>query len=145
MKHNFSEKNWRSSPRTYHHIQKNRLQYHLFFQLANRPSYTENFWWRKMLLNSITIKPLTQKDSVEISLESINNNGITKNNAREVRAISTNTTEINKDICDTQNNIVVDHIKMIQRKFMVTSFTIICWKTQDKETTVSLIRAPKCQ
>ena len=79
-----------------------------------------------MLLNSITIKPLTQKDSVEISLESINNNDITKNNAREVRAISTNTTEINKYICDTQNNIVVDHIKMMQRKFMVTSFTIIC-------------------
>ena len=35
--------------------------------------------------NNITIKPLTQKDSVEISLESINNNDITKNNAREER------------------------------------------------------------
>ena len=42
--------------------------------------------------NNITIKPLTRKDSVDI----------TKNNAREERAIATNTTE---DICDTQNNI----------------------------------------
>ena len=66
--------------------------------------------------NNIAIKPLTQKDSVEISLESINNNNITKNNAREERAIATNTTEINNDICDTQNNIVVDHKKNDAKK-----------------------------
>ena len=35
--------------------------------------------------NNITIKPLTQKDSVEVSLESKNNSDITKNNAREER------------------------------------------------------------
>ena len=35
--------------------------------------------------NNFTIKPLTQKDSVEHSLESINNNDIAKNNAREER------------------------------------------------------------
>ena len=52
------------------------------------------------------IKPLTQKASVEISLEFINNYGITKNNTRGERAIATNTTEINKDICDTKNNII---------------------------------------
>ena len=46
---------------------------------------------KKMLLNqcygsnNITIKPLTQKDSVEVSLESKNNSDITKNNAREER------------------------------------------------------------
>ena len=34
-----------------------------------------------------------------------------KNNAREEKAIATITTEINNDICDTQNNIVVDHEK----------------------------------
>ena len=62
--------------------------------------------------NSITIKPLPQKDSVEISLEGIYNNDIAKNNAREEKPVATNATEINKDICDTtQNNIVVDHIK----------------------------------
>ena len=36
--------------------------------------------------NNITIKPLTQKDSVEISVESKNNSDI-KNNAREERGI----------------------------------------------------------
>ena len=61
--------------------------------------------------NNVTIKPLTQKDGVEISLESINNNDIAKNNAREERAIVTNNTKINKNMCDTQNNIYVDHIK----------------------------------
>ena len=66
--------------------------------------------------NNITIKLLTQKDSVEISVEIINNNGITKNNTHEERAIATNTTEINNDICDTQNNIVVDHIKNDAKK-----------------------------
>ena len=35
--------------------------------------------------NNITIKPLTQKDSVQVSLESKNNSDITKNNAREER------------------------------------------------------------
>ena len=48
--------------------------------------------------SNITIKPLTQKDSVEISVESKNNSDITENNAREERAIATNTTE---DVCDT--------------------------------------------
>ena len=66
--------------------------------------------------NNITIKPSAQKDSVEISLESINNNDITKSNAREEWAIATNTTEINKDVCDTQNNIVVDHVKNYAKK-----------------------------
>ena len=42
------------------------------------------------------VKPLTQKDSVETSHESINNNDLTKNNACEKRAIATNTTEISK-------------------------------------------------
>ena len=45
-----------------------------------------------------------EKDSVEISLKSINESDLTKNNTREEKAIATNTTEINKDICDTQNN-----------------------------------------
>ena len=31
----------------------------------------------------------------------------------------------------------------MQRKLMVTNFTIICRKTQDKETIDSLMRAPK--
>ena len=40
------------------------------------------------------IKPLTRKDSVEISIESKNNSDITKNNAFcSERAIATNTTE----------------------------------------------------
>ena len=82
------------------------------------------------------IKPLTQNNNVTISLESINNNDITKNNAREKGAIANNTTEINKDICDTQNNIVVNHMKVMQRKLMVTNFTLIFRKTQDKETTL---------
>ena len=42
------------------------------------------------------IKPLTQKDSVEFSLESINNNDIAKNNDCEEGAIATNATEINE-------------------------------------------------
>ena len=62
------------------------------------------------------IKSLAQKDSVEISLECINNNDIMKNKAREERAIATNTTESNNDICNTQNNIVVDHIKNDAKK-----------------------------
>ena len=45
-----------------------------------------------------------EKDSVEISLKSINESDLTKNNTREEKAIATNITEINKDICDTQNN-----------------------------------------
>ena len=65
--------------------------------------------------NNITIKPLTQKDSVEISLKSINNNDI-KNNADEERTIATNTAEINKDMFDTQNNIGADHIKNDAKK-----------------------------
>ena len=62
--------------------------------------------------NNITIKPLTQKDSVEISVKSKNNSDI-KNNAREERGIATNTTE---DICDTQNNSDVNHIKNDAKK-----------------------------
>ena len=34
----------------------------------------------------------------------------------EERAIATNTTEINIDMCDNQNNIVVDHIKNDTKK-----------------------------
>ena len=45
---------------------------------------------------NIIIKPLTQKDTVEFSLESINNNDIAKNNDCEERAIATNATEINE-------------------------------------------------
>ena len=63
--------------------------------------------------NNITIKPLTQKDSVEISVESKNNSDITENNAREERAIATNTTE---DVCDTWNNSDVNHIKNDAKK-----------------------------
>ena len=63
--------------------------------------------------NNITIKPLTQKDSVEISVESKNKSGITKNNAREERAVATNATE---DISNTQNNIDVNHIKNDAKK-----------------------------
>ena len=62
--------------------------------------------------NNITIKLLTQKDSVKISFESKNNSNI-KNNAREERAIATNTTE---DICDTRNNSDVNHIKNDAKK-----------------------------
>ena len=40
------------------------------------------------------------------------------------RAIATNTTNINKDIFDIQNNIVVDHFKMMLRKIIVTNFTV---------------------
>ena len=50
--------------------------------------------------NNIMIKTLTQKNSVEICLESINNNA--KKNAREERATATNTIEINKDM---RNNL----------------------------------------
>ena len=75
----------------------------------------------------------------------VHSNDIAKNNSREERAIATNNTEINKDMRDTQNNIVVDHIKWIQAKLMVTNFTIICQKTQDEETIASLILAPKMQ
>ena len=42
---------------------------------------------------------------VEISLESINNN--------EKGTTATNTTEINKDMCDNQNNIVIDRRKNV--------------------------------
>ena len=59
------------------------------------------------------------------------------------RAIATNTTNINKDIFDIQNNIVVDHFKMMLRKIIVTNFIVIFQKTQDKETIASLMRAPK--
>ena len=62
--------------------------------------------------NNFMIKLLTQKDSVEISVESKNNSDI-KNNAREERGIATNTTE---DICDTQNNSDVNHIKNDAKK-----------------------------
>ena len=62
--------------------------------------------------NNITIKPLTQKGSVEISVESKNNSDI-KNNAHEERGIATNATE---DICDTQNNSDVNHIKNDAKK-----------------------------
>ena len=37
--------------------------------------------------NNITIKPLAQKDSVEISVESKNNSDVTKNEAREEREL----------------------------------------------------------
>lgn len=50
--------------------------------------------------NNIMIKTLTQKNSVEICLESINNNA--KKNACEERATATNTIEINKDM---RNNL----------------------------------------
>ena len=46
--------------------------------------------------NNITMKPLTEKYSIEISLESINNNGISKSNAREERAIATSTLKLIK-------------------------------------------------
>ena len=55
------------------------------------------------------------------------------------RAIATNPTE---DICDAQNNIDVNDIKMMQRS-LITNFIIICRKTQDKEIIASLIRAPR--
>ena len=58
--------------------------------------------------NNVTIKPLTQKDSVEISVESNNNSDI-KNNAREERGIATSTTE--DDTSDTRNYSDVNHIK----------------------------------
>ena len=35
---------------------------------------------------------------------------------KKERAIATNITEINNDICDTQNNIVVDHLKNDAKK-----------------------------
>ena len=66
--------------------------------------------------NNITIKQLTQNYNVEIPFESRNNNNIAKDKAREERAISTNTAEINKDMCDIQNNIVVDYIKNDDKK-----------------------------
>ena len=62
--------------------------------------------------NNITIKPLTQKDSVEISVENKNNSDI-KNNAREERGNATNTTD---NICDTQNKSDVNHIKNDAKK-----------------------------
>ena len=39
-----------------------------------------------------------------------------KNNAREVRAIATINTEVNKDMCDTQKNIIVAHTKNDAKK-----------------------------
>ena len=77
------------------------------------------------------IKTLTQKNSVDISLESINNNG-KKNACKErERAAATNTTEINKDMCDIQNKIVADRIKNDAKKFdgNLTNFAITCRKT----------------
>ena len=62
--------------------------------------------------NNITIKPLTQKDSVEVSVESKNNSNI-KNNAHEAGGIATNKTE---DICDTKNNSNVNQIKNDAKK-----------------------------
>ena len=61
----------------------------------------------------MTIKQLMQKDSVEISVESKNNSEITKNNAREERAIATNATE---DIWDKQNNSDINRIKNYAKK-----------------------------
>ena len=128
------------------------LKAYLSWQLSLREKcpYSELLWsifswiWGEYseILKKIVYKKI-EKYSVEISLKSINNSDITKNNTREEKAIATNATEINKDICDTQNNIVVDHIKMMQRMFMVTKFTIICRKTEDKETIASLRRVPK--
>ena len=43
-------------------------------------------------------------------------------------------------MCDTQNNIIVDHIKNDANKV-----TIICLTTKDKEAIASLMRAPKMQ
>ena len=45
--------------------------------------------------------------------------------------------------CDTENSIVVDHAKNDPKKSMVTNFTIICRKSQDKESIASLMRVPK--
>ena len=67
--------------------------------------------------NNITIKPLTRKDSVDI----------TKNNAREERAIATNKLKT----------------YAIHKITLIIVITLICRKTQDKETIASLIRAPK--
>ena len=52
---------------------------------------------------------------------------------------TTTTTTKNKDICDTQQVTVVDHIKNDAKKLMVTNFNIIFQKTQNKETMVSLM------
>ena len=65
--------------------------------------------------NNITMKPVTEKYSIEISVESINNNGIAKSNAREERAIATSTLKLIKT-CDIRNNNVVDHTKNDVRK-----------------------------
>ena len=86
--------------------------------------------------NNITIKPLTQKDSVEISVESKNNSDI-KNNAREERGIATNTTE---DICDTQNNSDVNHIKNDAKKPDNQLYNNLLKDTRQKN---DLIHAPK--
>ena len=93
------------------------------------------------------VKPLTQKDSVEISLESINNSDIAKSNAREEETIATDTIKINKDKCDTQNNNIVDHTKKDAKNVNGNQLllTIICQKTQDKEAIASFIRVPTMQ
>ena len=51
--------------------------------------------------------------------------------AKRERAAATNTTEINKDMCDIQNKIVADRINNDAKKFdgNLTNFAITCRKT----------------
>ena len=86
--------------------------------------------------NNITIKPLTQKDSVEISVESKNNSDI-KNNAREERGIATNTTE---DICDAQNDSNLNRIKIDTKKPDNQLYHNL---SRDKKTIANLIHVTK--
>ena len=120
MKYNFSEKNWLKiiSQNLPSHPKKINSST-TYFSSQPIGSQTQKISDEKKCCltkingsNKITIKPLTQKDSVEISVESKNNSDI-KNNAREERGIATNTTE---DICDTQNNSDVNHIKNDAKK-----------------------------
>ena len=90
--------------------------------------------------NNIAIKPSTQKDSVEISVESKNNSDITKNNAREERSIATNTTE---DICHTRNNSDVNHIKNDGKKPDNQLYHNFLKDTRQRNNSASLICARK--
>ena len=62
-----------------------------------------------------------------------------------MRAIATNTNEINKDMCDTQNKFVVDHIKNDVKKVNCNQLFHNFSNDTRHRNNASLIDAPKLQ
>ena len=62
-----------------------------------------------------------------------------------MRAIATNTNEINKDMCDTQNKFVVDHIKNDAKKVNCNQIFHNFSKDTRHRNNASLMDAPKLQ